>query len=149
MNKLRVGVIGCGLIGQRRAKTALESPDSALAFVVDNNADAAMAAAEKFHCLWETDWTRVTRNKEVDVIVVSTPNHLLAPIACEALKAGKHVLIEKPMGLNFAEAQKMQKKREDEIKQAEANKPVVNMQGMAEGGTAGGQANISSVASAG
>lgn len=47
------------------------------------------------------------------------------------------------------EAQKIQKKRIDAMKQAETGKPAVNMQGMAEGGTAGGKANISSVASAG
>jgi len=43
----------------------------------------------------------------VDVAVVSTPNNLLCPKACEALKSGKDVLIEKPMGRNLLEAKKM------------------------------------------
>lgn len=53
------------------------------------------------------DWRRVIEDPRVDAVVVSTPNGWLAEIATAALAAGKHVLVEKPMGRNLAEAERM------------------------------------------
>lgn len=106
-NKTRVAVIGCGLIGQRRAKCVDENSDSSLKYVVDTTAKVVQQLAQKYHCQWDTDWRKTVRNPDIDVVIVSTPNYLLSPIAVEAMKNGKHVLIEKPMGRKLEEARQI------------------------------------------
>ncbi len=55
----------------------------------------------------QTDWQRVVEDPDIDLIDVSVPGHLHAPIAIAAAKAGKAVLCEKPLANTLAEAQKM------------------------------------------
>ena len=105
--KIRVGVVGCGLIGKRRAKVVSENPESELIYLADANSEAAQKTAQSCGAAWSTDWKKVVSAPDIDCVIVSTPNHLLMPVALEAMKRGKHVLIEKPMGRNAAEALKM------------------------------------------
>jgi predicted dehydrogenase len=104
---MKVAVIGCGLIGKRRAETAVNHPDSELAIVADINAAAAEAIAQQYGCQAVTDWQTAIADPGIDIVAVATHNGLLAEIAIAALQAGKHVLIEKPMGRNLAEAMQM------------------------------------------
>jgi|SRR5262245_47317329 len=108
MPPLRVVVVGCGLIGSRRARITASHPDSTLAGVVDVREEAARALAVESGTRWLTDWTRVVADPGVDVVVVSTSNDQLMPIGVAALEAGKDVLIEKPMGRNLAEALRLE-----------------------------------------
>jgi predicted dehydrogenase len=102
--ELGVGVIGCGLIGRRRADAAAAHPRTRVTIV----ADAVLAEAEKVGAAHGAravaDWRDVVAGSEVDVVCIATPNGYLAEIACAALEAGKHVLLEKPMGRNVEEA---------------------------------------------
>jgi predicted dehydrogenase len=77
---------------------------STLVAVADINPEAAAATALEFGCRAEEQWRDLVSANDVDVVVVSTPNGFLAEIAGAALQAGKHVLLEKPMGRNLAEA---------------------------------------------
>ncbi len=104
---IRVAVVGCGLIGRRRAAEIHRHPASSLGLVVDIHPPAAAALAEEFDCPTATDWHQVLEDPSLGVVVVSTHNGLLAEITTAALAAGKHVLVEKPMGRNLAEAQAM------------------------------------------
>ncbi|HZO94992.1 MAG TPA: Gfo/Idh/MocA family oxidoreductase [Candidatus Baltobacteraceae bacterium] len=101
---LRTGVVGCGLIGRRRAEEAARHPRTRVVVVadVDPNASGKLAAALGARATW--DWREVVASPDVDAVCVATPNGFLAEIACAALAAGKHVLIEKPMGRDAAEA---------------------------------------------
>jgi predicted dehydrogenase len=103
--KLRTAVIGCGLIGARRAEVAAASDASTLAFAVDSTQARARDVADRFGAEWGTDWNDVVSRSDVDVVVVSTPNAYLCDVAAAALESGKHVLIEKPMGRDLAEAE--------------------------------------------
>ena len=58
-------------------------------------------------CDAATIWDDVIKNEEVDVVIVSVPNKYMLPVVTEALKAGKHVLCEKPLGRNSSEAEQM------------------------------------------
>ena len=107
LKKINVAVIGCGLIGQRRANVVAQDKFSQLLYVTDVNAKTAESVAKEQGCSWSTDWKKVVRLKNLDVVIVSTPNHWLSPIASAALRYGKHVLIEKPMGKNLKDARKM------------------------------------------
>ena len=106
-SKTIVAVIGCGLIGNKRARSAREHPETDLRFVVDADKTRAVQCAKKYGGLWETDWRKAVRDPGVDLVVVSTPNHLHRGIACESLRNGKHVLVEKPMGRNLKETEQI------------------------------------------
>lgn len=104
---IKLAVIGCGLIGKRRAKEASEHPQSKLLIVADINEAAAVGLASEYNCHAVTDWREIIANSEVDAVAIATHNGLLAEITIAALEAGKNVLVEKPMGRNLAEAIKM------------------------------------------
>jgi predicted dehydrogenase len=99
-----IAVIGCGLIGARRAGTAQAHERTELRVVVDADASRADAVAREHGVESALDWHTALERDDVDAIVVCTPNALLVPIAQAALEARRHVLIEKPMGRNAAEA---------------------------------------------
>ena len=99
-----VAVIGCGLIGRRRARTAAAHAGTALRVVVDVNRSAAQQVADEFGADAETDWRVAVERADVDAVVVCTPNGFLAEIAIAALAAKRAVLLEKPMGRDAAEA---------------------------------------------
>ena len=101
---LGVGVVGCGLIGKRRAREAAASPRSRLIAASDVRLESARETVAEYGGRALPDWRAVVAEPGVDVVIVATPNGFLAEIAIAALAAGKHVLLEKPMGRNFAEA---------------------------------------------
>ena len=91
---LRVGIVGCGLIGRKRAK-ALGA--HRLTAVSDTNAARAKELADDYpgSTVFE-DWRRLVKCVEVDCVVVATTHDSLAAVTLAAVKAGKHVLVEKP-----------------------------------------------------
>lgn len=99
-----VAVIGCGLIGRRRANTAQQSGDAHVVVVADLDGARASSLADDLSCLSTVDWADAISRDDVDVVIVSTTNNWLAPVATAALNQGKHVLVEKPMARNLAEA---------------------------------------------
>lgn len=105
--RLAVAVVGCGRIGRRRAEAAALHPSTRLAAVADSDAGRARSLARELRCGWSGNWRKTVRDPAVDIVVISTFNDALAPVACAALRAGKHVLLEKPMGRNLAEAGKI------------------------------------------
>jgi predicted dehydrogenase len=103
--RLRTAVIGCGLIGTRRAAEASLHSRSRLLLCIDVLQAPARQTAERFGAAWSTDWKIAVDDERIDVVVVCTPNAFLYEIASAALERGKHVLLEKPMGCNLAEAE--------------------------------------------
>lgn len=103
---MKVAIIGCGLIGARRAAVARELGDE-LVLVADVDVVRARQVAQQHDCVWTDDWRAVVARADVDVVVVSTMNKMLAPITIAAAESGKHVLCEKPLGRNLAEAERM------------------------------------------
>lgn len=100
---MRVGIIGCGLIGARRAAVALDAGDEVV-IVADVAEDRAAAVAAAAQSIWTASWSEVVSRADLDVVVVSTSNDQLAAASIAALRSGKHVLCEKPLGRNAAEA---------------------------------------------
>ena len=104
---MRVAVIGCGGIGQRRA-TAIEATEGAsLAVGVDVIEASAKAFGERFGCDWGTDWEAAVTRDDVDLVVVSTANNAHAAVSIRAMDAGKHVICEKPLARNPQECEAM------------------------------------------
>ncbi len=101
---LSVAVIGCGLIGTRRAAAAAAHPLTKLVQVADTDFVRAEALAETHGCRAVHGWSEVVEDPSIDIVVVATPNAYLAPIAISSLRRSKHVLVEKPPGRNLHEA---------------------------------------------
>ena len=96
----RVAIVGCGLIGKKRADALGSAP---LVACADIELDRARALASRSSAASSADWREVIRRDDVDVVIVATINSLLAEIAVAALEAGKHVLVEKPVARNLRE----------------------------------------------
>jgi len=92
-----VGIIGCGLIGQKRAKALGEGR---LVACADLNENAARTLAQESGAKIFTKWQDLNVLQEVDIIIVATLHDSLAEITLGAIKAGKHVLVEKPAARN-------------------------------------------------
>jgi len=98
---MKVALIGCGSIGQKRARSL---GDAQLVAVCDAVPDRAAALAKTAHgCAVAADWETIVSLPGIDVVIVATTHDLLAPIAAAAVAAGKHVLIEKPGARTAAE----------------------------------------------
>lgn len=108
MEKLRVGVIGCGSIAQHRHLPEYKSNKNVeIVAVCDINEERAQAIAEKYDVKAYTNYEELISSGLVDAVSVCTPNYLHAPISIAALNAGLHVLCEKPMATSKQEAEEM------------------------------------------
>ena len=98
---MRTAIVGCGLIGNKRAQALGES--TLVAAVDTDAARARRLASEHAGCEPGDDWRAAVTREDVDVVIVATTNDMLAPITLAAVQAGKHVLVEKPAARNAAE----------------------------------------------
>jgi predicted dehydrogenase len=103
--------VGIGMIGTGSWANAghlnfySKNPKARLVAVCDIIAERATAAAKQFGAEFaSTSYEEVIARDDVEAIDIATPNVLHAPIALAALKAGKHVICEKPMAMNYREA---------------------------------------------
>jgi len=93
----RVAIIGCGLIGQKRAQNL---PPGVVTVACDQDLKRAVRlAAQHPGCAATDSVEQAVYSAQVDVVMISTVNTALAPIARQALQAGRHVLVEKPVGV--------------------------------------------------
>jgi predicted dehydrogenase len=98
---MRLAVVGCGLIGHKRARAA---GASRIVAAVDTDPARARRLAELHAgCEAADNWQTVVTRPDVDLVVVSTTNDGLAPVTRAAIEAGKHVLVEKPAARSAAE----------------------------------------------
>src|SRR5581483_9772961 len=95
---MNFAVIGCGLIGSKRAR-ALKNAGHAIRFAADPQIERARALGGEA----TTDWRAAATSSDVDAVIVATTNQWLAPVAAAAAGAGKHVIVEKPAARTAAE----------------------------------------------
>lgn len=106
---IRVGVIGVGGIAQITHLPALKRiPGAEIAALCDVDEEKAGRVAQRFGVRQISEGVaELLTDETIDAFLVCTPNYLHAPISIAALEAGKHVLCERPMARNAAEAAKM------------------------------------------
>ena len=104
---MKVGIVGAGLQGRRRAQALKEVDGSELVIVADVRQDVAAALAADAGCLATSRWEDVVTRDDMEAVIVCTPPHLHAPISIAAMRAGKHVLCEKPLARTVNEAEDM------------------------------------------
>lgn len=108
MSKLRVAVIGCGAIAQRRhIPEYAENEHVELVAFSDPNLERAEEMAKRYGGKAFKDHDELLKEIKPDAVSVCTPNVTHAPISIAAAKAGAHVLVEKPMTTSDEEAEQM------------------------------------------
>lgn len=107
---MKVAVIGCGNISKRHIPSYINNPDAEIKYFCDIIPERAQKAVEDYGCgIAVADYKEVLSDSEVEAISVCTPNHVHAEISIAAMKAGKHVLCEKPAARTLDEALEMKK----------------------------------------
>lgn len=102
---LRIGLLGCGTIAQFAHLPALERANNVeMKAICDGRADllnviGSRCAAARVY----TDYSEFLQDEEIDAVLIAVPDMLHVPLAMQALEAGKHVLVEKPLGINSTE----------------------------------------------
>lgn len=109
---LKVGVIGCGAIAQERHLPYWRELESEERVIIAGLCDTVIERCESEAKLCKSaqvysDYKRMLREIQFDIIDICTQNRLHAPMTISALESGAHVLVEKPIAMNSAEARKM------------------------------------------
>lgn len=104
---MKVAVIGTGLQAQRRAQVVGQSRRDSLAIVVSSDAQRARTFALSHGGEGLADWRAAVTRDGIDAVIICTTPDSHAEIAQAALRAGKHVLCEKPLSRTLAEAEAM------------------------------------------
>ena len=111
MRKVRIGIIGCGGIANNKHMPALSGiPEVEMVAFCDIVEERAVKAAAEYgtpDAKVYVDYKELLKDESIEVVHVLTPNRDHSYITVDALEAGKHVMCEKPMAINTAEAQKM------------------------------------------
>ena len=103
MEKVRFGLVGCGFIGLNHAWAISTSKKTKLVAVADINEKAAKELGDRFKVDYYTDYQYLLNREDIDAIGNATPSSLHPAMAIEAAQAGKHVIVEKPIGTSLKE----------------------------------------------
>jgi predicted dehydrogenase len=104
---LRFGLVGCGRVAPRHAQSLRELDGGCLVAVADIRGSRVERFAGEYGAESYTDYRYLLDRDDLDVITISTPSGLHARMAIDAMQAGKHVIVEKPMALNLDDAGRM------------------------------------------
>ena len=110
-DRLRVAVVGVNGRGQAHLSAFSKQPNVAITHIADVDSDVLAKRAGEFAARGnapvktERDYRRLFDNKAVDIVTVATPDHWHAKLGVDALDAGKHCYLEKPIGIAPAEGE--------------------------------------------
>jgi predicted dehydrogenase len=97
---MKVGIIGCGIIGKKRARSL---GNNTLKAAADININNAYELAMEFEGVKVFSDYRELLKEDIEIVIVSTTNNMLSKITLDAVKSGKHVLVEKPAAIHYKE----------------------------------------------
>ena len=115
MGEIGLGLIGTGFMGRAHALAFAAAPTvfgTKLRAVPRVLADVTPAVAERGaqalgFARWTADWRELVRDPAVDLVAITSPNHLHAEMARAAMAAGKHVYCEKPLATTYADSKSL------------------------------------------
>jgi predicted dehydrogenase len=110
MNKLGLGVIGCGWVAEEYIKACIHDGRAEVRGLSSRNKEKAQAFANQYdlNCAIETDYEKLVARDDIDIIAVCTPHDQHTAPVIAAAQAGKHVIIEKPVALTMDEVRQQQ-----------------------------------------
>jgi len=107
---LNIGIVGAGAISDYHIESYVKNPEVKIVSICDVNVDGAKSKSEKYYIpKYYSDYKKVIEDKEIDAVSIVTPTSTHKNIIIDALKAGKHVLCEKPPAMNYDEALECEK----------------------------------------
>ena len=108
-NKLRWGILSTARIGLDKVIPAMQKAENLEVTAIASRSDeAAEAAAAKLRIpRWHGSYEALLADPEIDAVYVPVPNHMHVDWTVAAIEAGKHVLVEKPIGMNADEAERL------------------------------------------
>lgn len=106
MKKIRVAIIGAGLIGKKRAEAIKKISEYSLVYIYDINKKAADDFSKLYDCQVVKNLNDILNDKTIDLVIIAI-RHKDAAILTPRVLEKKNVLLEKPLGRNFIEAQKI------------------------------------------
>jgi len=133
---INFAIIGCGYIAHRHARHIIDHPEADLVGGFDILPERTKEFGNKYICKAYTSLDELLNDKIVDIVVIATPNGAHANAAIETLKAGKHVLVEKPMALSVDDCNQMVETAEKfnaklfVVKQNRFNPPVAALKNL-------------------
>src|SRR6476661_819827 len=105
---VRIGIIGYGYWGPNLVRNFVEAPNTQVIAVADKNTERLQVLSRRYPGIeGVSDHRDILRNPDIDAVAISTPVSTHFPLAMEALQAGKHVLVEKPMTSSSDEARRL------------------------------------------
>jgi UDP-N-acetyl-2-amino-2-deoxyglucuronate dehydrogenase len=104
---LHFGLIGCGRVAPRHAQSLAQLYETELLAVADTRESRAVHFAAEYGATAYSDYRRVLDRHDIDAVSICVPSGLHAQVALDAISAGKHVLVEKPIALTLADADAM------------------------------------------
>lgn len=140
---LNFALVGCGRIASRHADAIWARGDARLMAVCDVSEQRAERMASQYGCEAYSDLERLLARPELDVVCVCTPSGLHASQGLQAARAGKHVIVEKPMALTLEDADELKNAcRENGVKlavvlQNRYNAPMKRLREAADAGKLG------------
>lgn len=113
---LRVGIIGAGSHCYRNILPTMNYLPVAVTAICDINAAAAQKTARQYaNCSWYTSADTMYRQEDLDAVFISTGPQWHPGLSIEALQAGVHVWVEKPVAMRCTEVEEMIKHRGDKV----------------------------------
>jgi len=107
MGDYRVGIIGCGAIFPVHAETLAALDGVCIAAICDIDETLAQQKAEQFGCAWYSDYRKMLEEANLDAVHICTPHYLHPIMAIDAANAGVNVFCEKPVSIQYDDAQRM------------------------------------------
>jgi predicted dehydrogenase len=108
IKKLRVGVIGVGFIGNLHARIFSELPTAKLIAVADVDRERAKKVAQDYHCDFYDNFEALCAREDIEAVSICLPDEIRIEPVSKAARAGKHILLEKPIARTVEEALKIQ-----------------------------------------
>src|SRR6266480_7439463 len=106
-SKLRFGIIGCGVIGHIHAEAIATLPDAQLVAVLDTVLKPTQELMDEFHVTHYGNLQEMLAREQLDVVDVCTPSGMHGEHACQVMRAGVNVIVEKPMEVSRAAIEEM------------------------------------------
>ena len=107
MNKLKIAVIGTGLVGSFHAETFFRNPNSELIAVCDIDKEKANKIANRFKCKAYNEFESLINTEKLDAISIATPEQIRIAPALLAIEKGLKILLEKPLGRNLEDIENL------------------------------------------
>jgi UDP-N-acetyl-2-amino-2-deoxyglucuronate dehydrogenase len=101
------GIVGCGVIAPTHARAVAALPNAHLVAVTDVDQGKAKALADEHRAAWDGGLDALLARPDIDIVSVCVPSGLHAEVGVQAAQAGKHLVIEKPIDVTVAAADRL------------------------------------------